>query len=200
MSVDRSTQKMLGRALPILERLQAIERPSMVEVGVFTGFMSAYLLEQHPGLVLHGVDNWLGRESHSEAYRTTGDVHANATPQSARSWRDQALQRLRPMIDSGRMMVHQCHSLEAAGRFEPESVDLCYLDADHSYQGVVDDISAWWPAVLSGGWIGGDDMNHTDPRFRFGVDQAVAEFVNGTGLQLELHDGYMNQSWFVRKP
>jgi Methyltransferase domain len=200
VTLDRSTQKMRARAGPILERLLPLESPVMVEVGVFTGFLSLYLLEHHDTLIMHGVDSWVGSEDHSEAYRATGDVHANATASQARAWQQQALQRLAMLIDYGRMALHQCHSLEAAGRFDADSMDLVYLDGDHSYPGVAADIRAWWPKVKPAGWIGGDDLSHEDPRFKFGVDQAVEEFVAATGLELEIHNGYMNKSWFIRKP
>ncbi len=32
-----------------------------------------------------------------------------------------------------------------------------FLDADHSYAGVMRDLNAWWPLVAKGGYIGGHD-------------------------------------------
>ena len=38
-----------------------------------------------------------------------------------------------------------------------ESFDLVFIDADHKYSSVVDDIKAWWPKVRKGGILCGHD-------------------------------------------
>ncbi len=44
---------------------------------------------------------------------------------------------------------------EAAKLFD--HVSYVFLDADHSYDGVLRDLNAWWPKVVNGGYIGGHD-------------------------------------------
>ena len=75
-------------------------------------------------------------------------------------------------------------SVEAAKRFTDESLDFVYLDADHSYEAVRDDIAAWWPKLKPGGLFAGDDygalpvqqINFGQGVLSFGVKQAVDEF------------------------
>jgi predicted O-methyltransferase YrrM len=50
--------------------------------------------------------------------------------------------------------------------------DFVFVDADHSYASVKDDIARWWPKVKPGGWLMGDD--HYWQRFP-GVCRAVYE-------------------------
>lgn len=38
-----------------------------------------------------------------------------------------------------------------------KQVHYVFLDADHSYEGVLRDINAWWPRIVKGGYIGGHD-------------------------------------------
>ncbi len=38
-----------------------------------------------------------------------------------------------------------------------KQVHYVFLDADHSYEGVLRDINAWWPRIVRGGYIGGHD-------------------------------------------
>ncbi len=52
-------------------------------------------------------------------------------------------------------------------------IDFVYIDADHSYKGVWEDLCSWYPKVRTGGVIGGHDYDH--PSFP-GVTQAVIEF------------------------
>jgi len=75
-------------------------------------------------------------------------------------------------------------SLDAALKIPPCSVDLVFLDADHSFRGVEADIAMWKIAVRSGGWIGGHDYeNPTDQMDLSGVKRAVdAAFPDGVEL------------------
>jgi predicted O-methyltransferase YrrM len=68
-----------------------------------------------------------------------------------------------------------------ASRFWTEPIDYLYVDADHSYEGVLSDLTAWAPHVKPGGLILGDDYgHHTFP----GVAQAWDEFEQSHNLTL----------------
>ena len=60
-------------------------------------------------------------------------------------------------------------------------IDYLYVDADHSYEGCLADLEAWWPHVRVGGLIAGDDYD--DPRH--GVTQAWDEFEAKHGQAFE---------------
>lgn len=68
-------------------------------------------------------------------------------------------------------------SVEAAKMFAPESVDFVYIDANHSYTYVRDDIQTWLPKVKKGGIIGGHDYDWSDAEFgdELAVKRAVDE-------------------------
>ena len=68
-------------------------------------------------------------------------------------------------------------SVEVAKGFEPESVDFVYIDANHSYTFVRDDIQAWLPKVKKGGIIGGHDYDWADKEHddELAVKRAVDE-------------------------
>jgi len=68
-----------------------------------------------------------------------------------------------------------------AARFWTEPIDYLYIDADHSYASVVEDLQAWVPHVKPGGLIVGDDYNN--PMFP-GVKLAWDEFERQHGLTL----------------
>jgi hypothetical protein len=48
-------------------------------------------------------------------------------------------------------------SLNASGKFEDRSIDVVYIDGDHRYEAVVQDIKKWLPKVKPGGYLAGHD-------------------------------------------
>lgn len=52
-------------------------------------------------------------------------------------------------------------SIKASDSFVDESIDLCYIDGDHSYLSVLNDIKSWWPKIKKGGWMFGHDYQNS---------------------------------------
>lgn len=63
-------------------------------------------------------------------------------------------------------------SVVAAGLVSDETFDLVFIDADHSYRAVRDDIAAWLPKVTHGGILAGHDYNYEWPGVIRAVDEA----------------------------
>jgi len=67
-------------------------------------------------------------------------------------------------------------SVLAAKRFEDASVDLVFVDADHSADAVYRDLEAWVPKVKSGGVLSGHDYaSHNHPGVKPAVDFYFAQ-------------------------
>lgn len=131
------------------------------EVGVAEGNFSRDLLTQ--GIPkLYMVDNW------SQIPGITGDGN------SPQLWHDKnyrrALQQVEPFAD--RTIILKGLSVAMAKRVADESLSLVYLDADHSYEGVLADLYAWYPKLIKGGVMAGHDF--LSPQY--GVKKAVREF------------------------
>lgn len=69
--------------------------------------------------------------------------------------------------------IKRMPSVEAAKLYENESLDFVFIDANHQYKWVKEDIQAWLPKVKKGGYIGGHDYSDSDGHK--GVVQAVNE-------------------------
>lgn len=178
------------RAHEVIARLNGAAHPRGAEIGVFAGDMSAALLAANPKLHLDMVDSW---EGGGEAYiGDSGDWHAGLTQDSQDAYMAKAERKT--AFASDRRSIIRSRSVEAA--VSPYIYDFVFLDADHSYAGCAADIAAWSPKVKPGGWLGGHDYENTGfPKF--GVTQAVNEYVASTGLKLELGDNF---TWFVKIP
>jgi predicted O-methyltransferase YrrM len=69
--------------------------------------------------------------------------------------------------------VIKATSKVAAKMFLNESLDVVFIDLDHSYKAVKEDIKLWLPKVKKGGFIAGDDYHENWK----GVIQAVDELL-----------------------
>jgi hypothetical protein len=80
-------------------------------------------------------------------------------------------------------------SVNGAEYFSDGFLDAIYIDAEHTYNAVRDDINAWYPKVKMGGVIGGHDF---DGDFT-GVLKAVFEFSfeNNVGVNSRRRDWWM---------
>ena len=75
-------------------------------------------------------------------------------------------------------------SIKAAKLIENRSLDLVFIDADHSYQAVKDDIAAWMPKVKIGGVLCGHDYS----RPRWQVTEAVDEVFGKDFIHYPMND------------
>lgn len=73
----------------------------------------------------------------------------------------------------GNVIKHKGKTADMHGGFCDNSVDFVYIDADHSYEGVLEDITNYLPKIKKGGIIGGHDYAGWYP----GVIQAVDELL-----------------------
>jgi len=126
----------------------------MVEVGVNNALTSAYLLARFEGLCLEGVDPYIDAEAiFEEAYA-------------------------RLLRFGTRAKLHRATSEVASELFEPASLDLVFIDGDHSRDAVATDIAAWSSRVRPGGLLAGHDL--FNPAFD-GVLEALLEHVESRG-------------------
>lgn len=90
-------------------------------------------------------------------------------------------------------------SVDAAKLFEDKYFDWIYIDADHTYEAVKQDILHWLPKLKTGGIISGHDFDPgtDDPNYNlFGVERAVREcFKDNFKLTSEPY----YKSWYVIK-
>jgi hypothetical protein len=181
----------LLRATAVLDHLSSIQNPEMVELGVFVGMMSRRLLERSD-LILYMVDSW--DTDHTQDYKDTNDFHAKLTKRQQEDYHQQSLKVATSA--PGRATIIRDKTLNAVTHFADHSLDLVFIDADHSYAGCKADIQAWLPKIKPGGWLSGHDYENETRDFKFGVTQAVNEYIAESRKPLELGDNY---TWFVRQ-
>ena len=160
-----------------------------VEVGVWKGELSSDLLSHFPNLQLIMVDLWRAEDDR-------GSMHAKDSSQEAMddAWHSAAFNAQKFV---GRTEMHKGSSVDVAEKFPNQTFDFVFLDADHYYESVRDDILAWWTKIKQHGIVAGHDYDGMgDRRKGWGVKRAVDEFFGTIGLEVNVEHGLV---WWVKK-
>ena len=115
----------------------------IAEIGVLKGGFSATLWKENREATIYCVDPWEAYEGYAEPY----------TQQAMDEIHSIAVKRLAGM---GCRIIRKT-SMEALGDFEDESLDAVYIDANHRFEYVTQDIAGWSKKVRSGGIVSGHD-------------------------------------------
>jgi len=182
-----------------------------VEIGVFKGQFSKEILSRWNG-TLYMVDVWrpLGEEYEDMSNHS---LHVSAY--------SEAMENIKGLEDRGIMI--RSDSKSASEIFPDNSLDFVYIDANHAYDFVVEDINLWFPKLKKGGIFSGHDYIdmdwYSDPAYApngkdkyiylnsegglvysgiFGVNPAVDEFCRANSYDLEVTQEWLGTWWIVK--
>ena len=79
-------------------------------------------------------------------------------------------------------------TIDAVNQFEDNSIDLIYIDSDHSSNRVKQEIDAWLPKIKDNGFVAGHDINMPT------VFNVVTQYFDPTMIEL-----FNDTSWITRK-
>lgn len=141
---------------------------TVVEIGVRKGRNMRFVMQRNEGLIWYAVDPWefmpsypyWPQEMHDKCYKE--------------------FQQEKKRFGANRVKEIKLYSHEAVDKV-PEGIDLVFIDGDHTYEAVKQDIALWTPKVRVGGIMSGHDYNNL-PRFP-GVKPAVDEVFDRVDLE-----------------
>ncbi len=142
------------------------------EIGVYAGdFSERIMLDTHPK-EFHAIDPWKFDQDTNHAYGSRikdqtflDDLFVKCSKR---------LTDLSDSIDT-KVIIHRKMSKEASQEFSDEFFDWVYIDGNHFYEFVKQDLDLYVSKVRMGGLIAGDDYNWNGP-FGKTVKRAVDEF------------------------
>jgi hypothetical protein len=175
-----------------------------VELGVFRGNFSKIILDNWGG-TLYLIDVW-----RSLSNREYNDISNQQSPNEVYSKTIENISRY-----ENRAFMLRMSGNKAVNLFQDYSLDFIYIDANHTYESVKQDVHLWYPKIRLGGMISGHDYlpkhlfenesNKNIPIYdndiymgSFGVNLAVDEFVKEYNLELNLIDEFYGTWWIIK--
>jgi len=179
------------------------------EIGVFKGETSKAILNNWDG-TLYMIDVWRALNWENYEDSSNHSIHTTAYKET--------MDNIQGLEDRGIMI--RASSKQASNLIADNSLDWIWIDANHAYDYVKEDIELWWPKLKKGGLFSGHDyMNmdwYNDPKFApngkdkyiysntgyyhgvFGVNPAVDEFASKHGYQVNVTKEWFG-TWYFTK-
>ena len=148
------------------------------EIGACFGRYSEILCQNIPGLKLIAIDSWSNRRNTKRE-----DIAKISGEESTRI-------KLAPY----NAVVIRASSMDALPYVEDGTLDFVFIDADHKYDSVAEDIREWSKKVRVGGIVSGHDYCIFKNSGNRGVIDAVDEYVKKHGIEL------LTTSWDKKNP
>lgn len=131
-----------------------------VEVGVHKGHHAKRILKHLPIAHLWLIDPYVAYEGDREFF--TNQSNQSALFETVRSYFE----------NDTRVDLVREFSACAVNQFTDENLDFVFIDGEHSYDAVIQDLELWWPKIRYRGLMVADDYKLQWP----GVMQAALEF------------------------
>jgi Methyltransferase domain len=172
--------------LPPRERLLAkMPRNSIcAEIGVHEGDFAEEILRSQKPVMLHLIDPWRyeDRREYNEAWY--GGKASGGQAVMDNRFR-LVKRRFSKRIRRKQVAVHRGYSSDIVNEFSDDYFDWIYIDGNHLYEYVKQDLELYYPKVKPGGYITGDDYG-VEGWWSNGVQKAVDEFVGQLSSRLRL--------------
>jgi len=143
----------------IVEFLLHYKLKKICEIGVFRGDYLLHMLQSNPTECI-AVDSWK-QENVKKWWKIS----------TAKQVYRIFMNRIRGMKN---VKVIKGDSVQVSLLFQDEYFDFVYIDADHSFEGCLNDLVHWTPKVRIGGWVAGHDY---DAKTTNSVNLAVHHFM-----------------------
>lgn len=153
----------------------------IAEIGVFKGGSTVFILNNFDIKMYYAIDPF---ELYEEYYEGTVINWFNEVGNGDLCYK-QVKKRL---IKYSNIKLIRDYSYNASKLIKDNELDICWIDGNHAYKYVFQDIESWFPKVKKKGFICGDDI------FLPEVYKAVKDFFDN---KFDVFIG--NRSWFVRK-
>lgn len=154
----------------IPELLKHLGMKTIVEIGVYRGEYTEVLAKA--GLTVYGVDPWDAYVEYPYYDQPNTQDREDANYQMTLS---------RVGLCPNVTLIRKT-SMDALADFPDESVDCVYIDGNHSFKYVAEDVASWIKKVKPGGFLCGHDYFYGNPK-NMHVRYVIDAYVESHGLK-----------------
>ena len=79
-------------------------------------------------------------------------------------------------------------SIDCSKEVRDNSIDLVYIDGNHTYEAILEDIKAWYPKIRTGGFLSGHDY----------YSERTRRAIRDNGFDT-IDQSFSDHSWVIRK-
>ena len=153
--------------------LQLNKKSIIAEVGVWKGDFSKLIYDYSLPKKLILVDPWI---FDSKIRGCAPQVDGNE-PLSQKFFDDAKISAYKKFKDLENVNIIEKNSYDGSIMFDNEYFDYIYIDGEHSYEAVFNDLSYWYPKLKKNGKIFGDDFYWREEDNSFSVKKAYEDFI-----------------------
>jgi len=160
----------------ILEQLS--KNSIFVEVGVWKGDFSKKIWDiSNPNLLVL-VDSW----TFDEKVRGCAPQVNGKEPLNQFFFDQAKKDTFNKFKTNENVHILDSNSSEASSNYIDNYFDYIYLDAEHSYQAVINDLNMWYPKLKKNGVLFGDDYYWREEDDTLSLHKAYQEFINKNNI------------------
>jgi hypothetical protein len=145
------------------------------EIGVWKGAYSAAFCHANPAMHMLCVDPW-------SSYPAWKDTKNEMPLPEAKLFMAAAYRKAREVLEPLNTTIVRNHSKYAVKDVPDRSLDFAFIDGNHVYDAVLQDITLWAPKVRVGGILAGHDYRAFTNKPTIHVIPAVNEYTRTHGI------------------
>ena len=145
----------------------------IAEIGVWKGSFSKKILDIANPSMLVLVDSWTFNEN---VIGCAPQVDSKE-PLNQKFFDDAKTETYKNFINKKNVLILDQSSSDVASMYKNNYFDYIYLDAEHSYHAVTNDLNIWYPKLKNKGILFGDDYYWREPDNSMSLHKAYQDFI-----------------------
>ena len=158
---------------------QIKENSVIVEVGVWQGNFSKIIYDFCKPKELVLVDMW----KYDNRVRGCAPQVDGQEPISQNFFDEAYIKTKNRFANHQNVKILKKSSKEASKFYNNNYFDYIYIDAEHSYQAVYEDLTSWFPKLKKNGYIFGDDYYWREEDNTFSLQNAYQDFIKKNDIK-----------------
>jgi predicted O-methyltransferase YrrM len=193
---NKKTCSWIGTYGLVSKLIEEINAKNMIEIGIAYGYHSEFILNKNKNINYIGIDPYKGHYDENDCFAE--DVKKLFEKENQQEAFDVLYKTVKSKMKSygDRFKIIRSKFKDCQDQIEDNSIDLIFVDGDHTYDGVIADLEVSWKKInKNGGILCGDDIGQSR------VKKACDDFFKAKNVEYKLESiNNSNYYWVYRFP